>query len=205
MPRDLAALEAEYYNKPAQVARRRIPAGKTVNIDAYGAAYHLISSTGNRTVFVATDTTNEVPLSVGTTQDFPRYFRFHSLAVRNTAAFDVDIVLWYGFGGYTPHSYFLSEAPTELVAQELAGGLIPGGGSVTLPGIPSGNRIMRKAVIVSNDDPSQKLTITDGTNAALRVYPFTSVRLDASGPVKVVNSNGGAVSACVSEIWYVTQ
>lgn len=205
-PTDLATLEAEYFNKPGRVARRRIPAGQTVNIDVYGAAYHLVSSTGNRALTIATDKTDAIPLAVGTTQEFPRYFRFSSLFVTNPHAFDVDVVIWYGFGAYTPHALFLSEAPTEVIGQTLSGSTIAPSGVVSLNGVPSGNRVSRKAVLVSNGDPSNLLYLRDGNDVEIGlVFPFTAFQVEASGPVKVFNPNGTAVRASVSEIWYVSQ
>lgn len=206
-PQEITALDAEFFNKPAQVARVLVPAGQTVMLGAYGVSYHLVSSTGNRTLYIATDSTAEIPISPGTAQEFPRYFRFKGLQIRNPEAFDVVAVVWYGFGTYTPHSYFLTETPTQLVGQNLAGGTIAGGGgTVVLPGTPSGNRISRKAVLVSNGDPSNLLRLLDGAgNEVGLVFPFTAFQLETSAAVTVKNDNGAAVRASVSEIWYAQQ
>ena len=197
-------LDSEYYNRAATVVRRTIKAGTVEPIDAYGAAYHLISATGNRSVFISTDTSSEVPVAVSATQNFPQYFRFRSLLVRNPAPFDVEVVIWYGFGSYTPHNFSLSESPTRIIGTPLAGGVIAGLGTVSLTGAPSGSLAVRKCVIVSNDDPSNKLEIRDGSGVpCVRVYPFTSVKVETSDSVSVHNPNGSAVAACVSEVWYL--
>lgn len=96
------------------------------------------------------------------------------------------------------------EAPSRLVGKLLAGGVINGLTTVSLNAVaPAADLKSRKAVIVSNDDPANKLEILDAAGTAcVRVYPFTSVRLDISGPVSVRNPNGASVAACVAEIWY---
>lgn len=157
---------------------------------------------------------------------FPGYARlykdgrgFIQVSVSRSAddAADAPAVFRIGYGtGYVedgravidlsnPGGVPVSESPAKGIGRALPGGVLAGLSSLELDGKPPAGCFMRKAVIVSNDDPSNKLTILDESGVPIvRIYPFTSVRLDAVGAVSVRNDAGSAVACAVSEIWYLS-
>lgn len=73
-----------------------------------------------------------------------------------------------------------------------------------LPGTAAGGNYQRKAVLISNPDPTEKVQLCDlsGATVLCNVEPQMSIIVDVSGPVAVKNPALVAVNAAVSEIWY---
>lgn len=198
------ALDAEFYSKAAQVVRKVVKAGETVVVDAYGCSLFLISATGNAPLLISTDATGEVPISSGNGQDFPRYFRFKTITLKNTSSFDVAFVLWYGFGKYVNNTFYLSANPSyplPVVSTQLAAT-----SGVALSGVPPLNALRRRSVIVTNRDPSNWLEIYDkapasGGVSVASVPPNALIEYDSDAPLYVYNPGAAAVQCRVSETW----
>lgn len=92
---------------------------------------------------------------------------------------------------------------TRMVSQAT---LLNAGDLIALPGTGIGGNFQRKAVLVSNSDATNSVTICDlpGTSVLCYVEPNTSIILEVSGAVSVKNPNLVAVNASVSELWFYT-
>lgn len=98
----------------------------------------------------------------------------------------------------------VTDGASRLVGVLIPGDTLAGNAALSLPGIPpdAGCKV-RKAVVISNDDPGNRLTVYDAAGRrCLRVQPLNTVRLDVSAPITVRNDNAAAVALLVGEIWY---
>lgn len=114
------------------------------------------------------------------------------------------LVDWRGMRDIHAGTMLAAEYPAKLVGVPLTSDQVAGLGTVSLTGAAPDGFTARKAVIISNDDPGNKLTVYDAAGTkCLRVYPMTSVRLDTSEAVIVKNDNAAPVAATISELWYL--
>lgn len=204
MIKDPATLEAESYSKPGTVVYRTIAAGSVEAVDAYGMSYHLISATGNKPVYIATDLTSELPITPGSSSDFPKLFRFSQLSIRNPNTYPVRIALWYGFGAFRQNNIYLTanpSVPLPVVSTQLAG--LSG---VTLSGNPPADMIRRRSVLISNLDPANPLEVFDkdpaGGGASLFVvFARTIIEYESDAPLYVYNPTASAIQCRIAETW----
>lgn len=195
----------EAYSRSSVVEYRTIKAGGFEGIGHYGESFYVIAATAP---FEAkTELTAYKPYRAGTGEKFPEELRFKRLEFRNPNAFDITVMVWVGFGKYIDNRLLVIEGFTEVVAR--AGTTIPAYNNnpaniIWLDGAPNGNRVQRKAVIVSNPDSQSDLQVVDEAgNIVATVFYRSSCNLPIAGKVGIRNVNGSAVTASVSEIWYV--
>lgn len=131
--------------------------------------------------------------------------KFRRLQVRNpSVTATVQVIIYAGEDRYEQRRQSTMETPTEILSAPLALNQIPAGGSVTLSGIASGNRIRRKSVVVSNMDPVNELLIRDvAGNAGAAAFARQSTMLPISGEVIIANITAAPIVCYISEIWYV--
>ena len=108
-----------------------------------------------------------------------------------------------------PNQLFLQAAPTLLLATPLAGDQLAGttGQNLFQARFPTGNPegvSYRKAVLVSNLDPTSSLLIrTTGGDTLLAVPAAQVIELETSDDLEVFNPNGSPVSCRIGEIFYL--
>ena len=135
------------------------------------------------------------------------------------AAEDVVIELDFGVGQVNdrrlnivrqrPNQLYLQAAPTKVIPTPLAGDQLAGTTAQNLyqSRFPTGNASgvsYRKAVLVSNLDPTSSLLLRDSAGATILAVPAAQViELETSDDVQVFNPNGSPVSCRIGEVFYL--
>lgn len=168
--------------------------------DSYdGNKFYIIEAAGP--LFVKTDTTVSLPYKQGQGQMFDKPFR--RLEFKNPNAFPIYIRVYTGYGDYIDRRFQLIEANTSFKCNALTS--IAATTAEVFNGTPSNNEILRKSILVSNNDSSNNLELRDESNVSgLIIFPKTSVMIPTSDYVEVYNPTGGGVACRVSELWYIT-
>lgn len=126
---------------------------------------------------------------------------FNRLEVRNPSLGEITIVLYIGGPLFRDSRAAIIEPRIVPVVDATTS--LAGGGTVTLSGVPSGLRIRRKAVLVTNKDQNNDIEIRDsGTAVIATVFPRQTYTLPISETVKVHNPTGGAIAVNISELWW---
>lgn len=126
---------------------------------------------------------------------------FSRLEVRNPNLGTVNIVLWIGGPRFHDSRSNVIEPKTTGVAAPVISLAATTG--YTLPGVPSGKQIRRKAVCVTNRDQNLDLELRDSNGGVLlTVLPRWSITLPISEAVEFFNPNSSPVSCNLSEIWW---
>ena len=134
-------------------------------------------------------------------EDFPEGGTFKRLEVRNPSSGEITVVIYTGGPVFRDNRSALMEPRTEVDAWS-SNSLAAGTGQ-TFTGVPSGLRLRRKAINVTNLDPSANLQIRDAAgHIGLTVFPSTSITLPISEAVTVHNATAGAIACSLSEIWW---
>jgi hypothetical protein len=177
-----------------------IPPGKVVAINAEGRNFHV--------VFAPVDIQIKWPGGEFVTyqqgsgvDNLPDGETFKRLEVRNPTLGTILVQIWIGGPLYRDSRANSIEPRTEFAASAVAS--IAGGASVDLDGIPTGLRIRRKAVQVTNLDPNLNFQLRDAAgNVGLTVFAQTSITLPISEFVRIHNPNGAPQAISISEIWW---
>lgn len=126
---------------------------------------------------------------------------FRRLEVKNTSLSDTVVVIYAGRDRYEQRRQSVIDAPSETapVATEIAGET-----TLVLPGTPSGKRIRRRSILVSNPDSALDLQIVDPVTGAVldTVFFRTSAILNMSGPIGIRNPASTPITASVTEVWW---
>lgn len=200
-------LQREAFSRSASVHRIEVAAGGVFPIFQYGQTFYLLRCTAP--VEIKTNLTPEKPYRKGTGEIFVEELRFDRVEIRNPNAFTVRVDIWIGFGRYIDSRIEVQENYTQLASAAetvgvYSGGILSASATLVLNGAPAGAQIQRKAIVVSNLDPTTVLQVLDENNKlCCAVFPSTSVTLPISGPCKVKNPTGIVVAAYISELWYV--
>lgn len=126
---------------------------------------------------------------------------FERLEVRNPSVGTITVVLWIGGPLFRDARAAIIEPRTEFAASATVS--IANGAFVDFSGVPSGLRIRRKAINVTNNDPALDLQIRDAAgNIGLLVFAKTSITLPISEFVRIQNAAGGPIAVALSEIWW---
>lgn len=185
-----------------------IPAGDIHGVSVQGVGFYLKACTAQ--IEVKTDTTAFQSYRKGQGESYSPPLNangeienaFTRLEFKNPNAFTVTVEVWAGYGDFRDNRFEIVDAYSEITGE--ATNTIAGAATVTLNGNPTGNQIQRKALLVTNLDPSSNLEILDtDDNICLYVLPSTSITFPCSGVVKVKNNTGSAISLAISQIWYV--
>lgn len=140
------------------------------------------------------------PQGTGLTS-FPGDVTFQRLEVRNPTAATIVVELWLGGPIFNDARASIIEPDTEPVAWD--DDELTAADGVTFDGIPSGKRIRRKAIVVTNLDANLFLQIRDTAgNVVATVFPQQTYTLPISKSVEVYNANGSTVACNISEIWW---
>lgn len=200
-------LAIEQATRASTVVQAIIPANGLYPVNQYGNRFYFrIASSG---VLVRSGQGVEKPYIKGQGENYANLgVTFNRLEIRNPNAFDVFVQVWVGFGEYLDSTYELIEAPSKYYPVILTGQEIAASAYVILNGNPSGVQLQRKAVIVSNNDLANSLIIKDvdpitnlPVTGGLAVFARTSIRLDVSGPIAIVNETASDIACYVSELW----
>jgi hypothetical protein len=127
---------------------------------------------------------------------------FTRLEVRNPSASNgVQVLLFAGFGRYEQRRQSVIEPDTEFSSSATTS--LAGHATLDFDGFPSGDRIRRKQIQISNLDASLPLQLIDQNgNVGLSIPGGHSITLPISKFVQLYNPNGSAVSFAFSEIWW---
>lgn len=126
---------------------------------------------------------------------------FDRLEVRNPSLGEITVVLYIGGPLYRDSRSAIIEPKTTGVPHATT--TLPANDFVLLNGIPTGLRIRRKAVLLTNKDQTLNLEIRDTAgNAIVTVFPQMSYTLPISEGVRCHNPNGSPVSCNIAEIWW---
>jgi hypothetical protein len=140
------------------------------------------------------------PQGTGLAQ-FPNAQTFPRLEVRNPSVGTATVVLWLGGPVLTDSRSALIEPDTLPLAWE--GDELAAGNGVSFNGIPTGRRIRRKAILVTNLDANLRLQFRDaGGRVIASVFPEQTYSLPISKAVEVYNPNGSALACNIAEIWW---
>jgi hypothetical protein len=136
------------------------------------------------------------------TQTFPDGATFNRLEVRNPSLGTINVVLWLGGPAFNDSRSAIMEPKTVPLADPTTN--LAALGSVSLTGIPSGDYIRRKAVLVTNLDANLVLQIRDAAGGVVAtVFPRQTYTLPISEACDVHNPDGGAAVACnIAELWW---
>jgi hypothetical protein len=128
---------------------------------------------------------------------------FPRLEVRNpSTTATIRVILYAGFGRYGQRRIASLELRTEIDGWN--GTQLGANAGQTFSGVPSGNRVRRKAIVVSNGNATQRLELRDSDgHRALIILPGDSVTLPVSETVTVFNPNGAPTECAISEIWWL--
>lgn len=126
---------------------------------------------------------------------------FNRLEVRNPSTGTITVVVYVGGPLYRDNRSALIEPRTELDAW--ANNSLAAGTGQNFSGVPTGLRMRRKAINVTNLDASGNLQVRDAAgHIGLTVFPQTSITLPISESVTIHNATAGAIACSISEIWW---
>lgn len=190
-----------------------IPALSTYTLNQAGVRFYIVESDNDSPLFIKTDKTIEEIFTVGTGKWVSEEQFFRMLYIRNSTADVITIDLFVGFGEYIDNR-------TTIVGNRLSSVLpviepktlfvahpddsIDAGSGINFNGVPTGNRLRRKCIMVTNLDPTLNIVLQDTSiNDGLTIFPNTSVTVPTSEEVNVANENGSAVAVNIAEIWWL--
>ncbi len=181
-------------------AKISIAAGAVQPINVEGRNFHVVFAPVDLEIKRAGGEFGIYPQGTGS-EDMPNGETFRRLEVKNTSLGDIFVTIYIGGPQYRDSRSAIIEPKTRGVAHATVSLATVTG--VTLTGIPSGNQVRRKAVTVTNLDPTLSLQIRDSAaGVLLTVFPETSITLPISEGVQIYNANGAAVALNISEIWW---
>lgn len=126
---------------------------------------------------------------------------FSRLEIRNPSLGAITVGIYIGGPLYRDSRAAVMEPKTE--GDGWNGTQLLAGAGVTFDGIPSGDRIRRKSIQVTNLDVAARLQLRDAdTHVILEIFGETSINLPVSESIQVWNPNGAAVACAISEIWW---
>lgn len=126
---------------------------------------------------------------------------FGRLEVRNPSTGTITVLIYVGGPLYRDNRSALIEPRTELDAWS-SNSLASATGQA-FDGIPTGLRMRRKAINVTNLDPALNLQVRDAAgHIGLTIFAQTSVTLPISEAVTIHNATGSAIACSISEIWW---
>lgn len=126
---------------------------------------------------------------------------FNRLTVRNPSLGEITVVIYVGGPLYRDSRLAIIEPKTEAEGWE--GEELPATTGEYFGPIPTGDRIRRKCIQVTNLDQNLDLQLRDeDEDVILTVFPRTSITLPISEYVEVYNPNGSPVACNISEIWW---
>ncbi len=138
---------------------------------------------------------------------------FDQLHFRHSHDFPVAVAFYYGTGDVQDErlnlipsrgNVLVQEAPTQASGRSV--GELAANETVDLDGVPPTGFWQRKALVVSNEDPTTSLYVLDESgHQVATVFPQTSVMLPLSGACSVENRTASVVPCSISEIWYERQ
>ncbi len=177
-----------------------IPAGAVQPINSGGTNFHVVFSPVD--ILIKWPGAEFISYQQGSGVDnLPGNEEFNRLEVRNPTLGAITVVIYIGGPLYRDSRTNVIEPRTEL--DGWATGVIANGAGHTFDGIPSGLRIRRKSINVTNLDAASNLQIRDSaTHVALTVFPQTSITLAVSESVEVYNASAAPVACNVSELWW---
>lgn len=177
-----------------------IPAGGVVPINQEGRNFHV--------VFAAADLQIKLPGGeFGTYQqgsgqdDLPDGDTFRRLEVRNPTLGDLLVTIYIGGPLYRDSRASLIEPRTVAAGWNAA--QIGATTNVDFTGVPTGLRIRRKAILITNLDQLLRLEVRDSdNNLVATVFSEQTYTLPISEFVRVRNPNGIPMAANIAEIWW---
>jgi hypothetical protein len=178
----------------------RIPAGRVESINAEGRNFYVVYSPVDLEI-----KWNGAEFAIygqgAGIEDMPDGQTFKRLEVKNPSAADIIVKIYIGGPLYRDSRFAVIEPQT--LADGWNGTQLAATTGVTFDGIPSGIRVRRKCIQVTNLDANLLLQLRDDAgHVVLSVFPETSITLPISGPVEVYNQNGSPVACNISEIWW---
>lgn len=179
----------------------KIAAGKTEPVNAEGNNFHVVFAPVPIEVRWANGGEFGFYEQGAGVRDIPGGQTFRRLEVRNPTVGDITVVIYVGGPIYSDARSSVIEPRTEYDAW--TGTQINAATGQTFSGVPSGSRIRRKAIQITNLDATLNLQVRDSAgHVGLIVFPETSITLPISEAVEIYNANGAAVACAVSEIFW---
>lgn len=181
-----------------------IAAGKTEPINAAGNFFHVIFSAVDVEIAPRGGSVGTREFSTygqGTGLDL-RGKTFGRLEVRNPSLGAITVKIFVGDDeGFRDARAALIEPDVECAANGT--NPIAATTAVSLDGIPTGLRIRRKALLVTNLDQNLDLQVRTSAGAVIAtVFPRQTYTLPISRGVQVYNPNGSAVACNIAELWW---
>jgi hypothetical protein len=188
-----------------------VAAGGTQIIRAAGDHFYFAESTGR--LLVGTDLTAEAPYSVGEGEEIPEGFEFKTVTLRNDTAEDITFEIFVGrnrridrrlnvVDGRLASVERVMNNSTKLYCSAVTA--IANAATETFDGVATGTQIQRKSIIVTNEDPTNILDWSDGTNTGGKIGPGEKIELELAGSIDIENNSGSSITCKISEIWYDT-
>ncbi len=189
-------------NSQSQTIVKIIAAGGIEAINNEGRNFHVVFAPVD--IQIKTPGGEFVTYPQGTgADDMPDNGTFKRLEVRNPSLGQITVVIYVGGPLYRDNRSAVIEPKTEVAAQAPGVRVIANATGVVFTGIPTGLRIRRKSIQVSNLDPALNLQVRDAAgNVALTVFAATSITLPISEYVQIWNASGGNIASSLSEIWW---
>jgi hypothetical protein len=133
----------------------------------------------------------------------PNEEQIRVITIKNLTAQDLVYRLVAGLGALPPSfENEVKEPRTEAVGW--SGTSIAAGAAVTFVPLLSGMRTRRKAIVVSNRDPSADLLLRDASNNVVGVISGGEKQIfPISETVNLFNAGGSAVACAVGEIYWL--
>lgn len=187
------------------IYRPIIPAGQPLTQDI--AARHFYYVNGAVPIRVKFDRAGDCILRPGQGVSADVGDNFSRLEISTIDGTAQAISFWAGFVQFIDNRQDQIEARTECVpiATSAAwdGTQMDSYSTIELPGTPTETLYRRRAVVVSNLDPSAVIELRDGSNVVTGIVrPGETITHNVSGPVFIGNNTGAAVPATISEIWW---
>lgn len=177
-----------------------IAAGAIAPINAEGENFHVVFSPVDLAIKFPGGEFVLHPQGSGV-DNLPGGQTFKRLEVRNPSLGEITAVVYIGGPLYRDNRSAIIEPKTEFAAQ--ASATLAAATGVTLSGLPTGFRIRRKSIQVTNLDPNLTLQVRDSAGqVGLTVFASTSIILPISEAVEIYNANGAAQALNISEIWW---
>jgi hypothetical protein len=180
--------------------RITIPAGGVIPVLEEGSNFYVVFAPVD--IEIARPGTGFVLYPQGTGLDvLPEGGKFKRLEVRNPSAGEITVLLYIGGPLFRDSRSAIIEPRTEGVAHGTTS--LSGTTGVTLNGVPSGLRIRRKAVLVTNLDANLRLQLRDSSGGVIAtVFPEQTYTLPISETVQAYNPNGSTIACNIAEIWW---
>lgn len=177
-----------------------IAAGAIASINGEGSNFHVVFAPVDIQIKTPGGEFVTYPQGAGV-DNFANLGTFKRLEVRNPSTGSITVVIYTGGPLYRDNRSALIEPKTEIAGW--ASNSIAATTGQVFAGVPSGYRMRRKCINVTNLDPALNLQVKDSAgNIALTVFAQTSITLPISETVTVHNANGSAVACSISEIWW---